>query len=159
MAPNASNVLNATQVYRSLPISFSSDVQIDCEITQRFTVSWTVLQIVDDPRTLLSTPGLTLSHLQKKVYHSKTPVNDLFLPSRDLPYGFYEIVARVEMKDLPHVFGADSFYIQVVQTPWIEASVVGGSFYTVPFGLTVSQFQKCLATCYLQDKMVAIELV
>jgi hypothetical protein len=138
MAPNASNILNAAQVYRSLPISLSTELQINCEITEETTVTWTVFQFVDDPGMLATFPGLTVSRLQKTAYHSSIRTNDLLLPPRDLPYGFYEIVARVEMKGLPDVFGSDSFFIQVVQTPWMEAAVVGGSFYTVPYGLNVS---------------------
>ena len=138
MAPNSSNILNAVQVYRSRSISLSVQLQIDCEITEKTAVSWTVIQFVDDPRMLAEIPSLTVSALEKTAYHLNIPANDLFLPSRDLPYGFYEIVARVEMEGLPDVFGTDSFYVQVVQTPWINAAVVGGSFYTVPYGLVVS---------------------
>ena len=137
MAPNSSNILNAVQVYRSHSISLSVELQIDCEITQKTSVSWTVFQFVD-PRMLATIPGLTVSALEKTVHHLNIPTNDLFLPPRDLPYGFYEIVARVEMEGLPDVFGTDSFYVQIVQTPWINAAVIGGTFHTVPYGMVVS---------------------
>jgi hypothetical protein len=149
MAPNSSNVLNAVQVYRSLPILLSQELQIDCEITEKSAVTWTVLRFIDDPRMLATYPGLTVANLEKTAYHLNIPTNDLFLLPKDLPYGFYEIVARVEMKGLPDVFGSDSLYIQVVQTPWIEAAVVGGSFYTVPYGLMVSVGFRYARNCRL----------
>ena len=78
-----------------------------------------------------------VQNLRKSPYHTDLSSPDLLLPGRDLPYGFYEVSARVEMKDLPEVSATSSFYIQVVQTPWIEAAVTSGSFYTVPFGYLV----------------------
>ena len=89
----------------------------------------------DDPRVLTTVP---VSSLRKTAYRTDIFGLDLLLPENDLPYGFYEITARVEMKGLPDVFGTDSIYIQVIQTPWLQAAVVSGSYYSAPFGLTVS---------------------
>ncbi|XP_028413722.1 uncharacterized protein LOC114536576 [Dendronephthya gigantea] len=133
LPPNTSNALNAAQVYRSVVIALSTQNDIDCETTEQTKTTWTVLKFDDDPRELTTLPIYSFS---KSPYHSSIFGPDLLLPGNDLPYGFYEISARVEMRGLPDVFGSDTFYIQVVQTPWLEAAVVGGSFYTAPFGLT-----------------------
>ncbi|XP_028399315.1 uncharacterized protein LOC114522765 [Dendronephthya gigantea] len=50
LAPNSSNILNATQVYRSVSISLSPELQLDCEKTEATKVTWTVFDFVDDPR-------------------------------------------------------------------------------------------------------------
>ncbi|XP_028413717.1 uncharacterized protein LOC114536572 [Dendronephthya gigantea] len=131
LAPNTSNVLNAAQVYRSVVISLSTQNDIDCENTERTRATWSVFKFDDDPREMRTVP---VSSLAKSLYHSGISTRDLLLPGNDLPYGFYEISVRVEMNGLPDVFGIDKFYIQVVQTPWLKAAVVEGSFYTAPFG-------------------------
>ena len=134
LAPNTTNVLNAAQVYRSIPILLSIEKQLNCEKTQLTTISWTVMKFDDDPRILNTLPN---SNLRKSPYSTGISSPELLIAARDLPYGFYEIAARLEMKDLPDVFGRDSMYIQIVQTPWIEAATTGGSFNTVPFGNVV----------------------
>ena len=88
----------------------------------------------DDPHMLNTIPNMNIGNLHRSPYHTGISSSDLSLPARDLPYGFYEITARLEMENLPDVFGINSIYIQVVQTPWIEAATTSGSFYTVPFG-------------------------
>jgi hypothetical protein len=118
-----------------MPIALSTENVIDCEITDRTKTKWTVFKFDDDPRVPRTVP---VSSLRKTAYHSDISTSELLLPGRDLPYGFYEISARVEMTGLPDVFGSDSVYIQVVQTPWLQAAVIGGSFYTAPFGFIVS---------------------
>ena len=135
LSPNSTNVLNATQIYRSVPIALSVEHEIYCEKTEKTRTKWTVFKFDDDPRVLTTVP---VSSLRKTAYRTDILGFDLLLPGNDLPYGFYEITARVEMKGLPDVFGTDSIYIQVVQTPWLRAAVVSGSYYSAPFGLTVS---------------------
>ena len=118
-----------------MPIALSVEDEIYCEITEWTRTKWTVFEFDDDPRVLATVP---VYNLRKTAYRTDIFGLDLLLPGNDLPYGFYEITARVEMKGLPDVFGTDSVYIQVVQTPWLQAAVVGGSYYSTPFGLTVS---------------------
>ena len=130
-------MLNAAQVYRSIPISLSIEKKLNCEKTQLTTISWIVLKFDDDPRILNTLPNMNIGNLRKSPYSTGISSTDLLIAARDLPYGFYEIAARLEMKDLPDVFGSDSMYIQIVQTPWIEAATTGGSFNTVPFGYVV----------------------
>ena len=135
LSPNSTNVLNATQIYRSVSIPLSVEDEINCEKTEKTKTKWTVFKFDDDPRVLTTVP---VSSLRKTAYRTDIFGLDLLLPENDLPYGFYEITARVEMKGLPDVFGTDSIYIQVIQTPWLQAAVVSGSYYSAPFGLTVS---------------------
>ncbi|XP_028412301.1 uncharacterized protein LOC114535123 [Dendronephthya gigantea] len=134
LLPNNSNLLDAVQVYRSSIVMLSTEKQIDCEITQDTKVIWTVRKFDDNVKALSTIPGLSLSNLRKSVFQADIAAADLLLPSRNFPYGFYEISVRLEMEGLPDVFGSSSFYIEVVQTPWLEASVTSGSFYTVPYG-------------------------
>ena len=134
LSPNSSNVLNASQVYRSLPIALSTENEIYCENTEQTQTTWTVSKFDDDPRVLKAVP---VSSLRKTVHRSDISTQDLLLPGKELPYGLYEISARVEMRGLAEVFGTGSLYVQVLQTPWIEAAVVGGSFHTVAFGFSV----------------------
>ena len=123
-----------------MPIALSTKNEIDCERTEKTNTKWTVFKFDDDPRVLNTVP---VSSLRKTAYHSHISTSDLLLPGKDLQYGFYEISTQVEMNGLPDVFGSDSIYIQVVQTPRLEAAVVGGSYYTVPFGFMVSSL--CLS--------------
>ena len=118
-----------------MPIALSVEDEIYCEKIEKTKRKWTVFKLDDDPRVLKTIP---VSSLRKTAYRTDIFGLDLLLPGKDLPYGFYEITARVEIKGLPDVFGTDSIYIQVVQTPWLKAAVVGGSYYSAPFGLTVS---------------------
>ena len=133
LAPNDSNLLAAVQIYRSVPIFVSTENEVYCEQTNYVNVSWTVYKIEDDPIILTTTPRIKISDLRKSVFHTGIISPDLFLPGRDLPFGFYEISARVEMRGLHTIFGIGTLYIQVVQTPWIVAAVTTGSFYTVPY--------------------------
>jgi hypothetical protein len=133
LAPNDSNLLAAAQVYRSVPIFVATENEIYCEVTNYVNVSWIVYKIDDDPSILTTTPRMKISDLGKSVFHTGIISPDLFLPERDLPFGHYEISARVEMWGLQNIFGIGTLYIQVVQTPWISAAVTTGSFYTVPF--------------------------
>jgi hypothetical protein len=126
-------LLAATQVYRSMPIFVTTENEIYCEQTNYVVVSWTVYKIEDDPAVLTTTPRMKISDLGKSVFHDGTVSPDLFLPERYLLFGFYEISARVEMKGLPYIFGIGTFYVQIIQTPWIIAAATAGSFYTVPY--------------------------
>ncbi len=125
------------QIYRSVPISVSTENEIYCEPTNDVNVSWTVYRIEDDPIILTTTPQMKISDLEKSVFYTGIISPDLYFPERDLPFGFYEISARVEMKGLRSIFGISSLYIQVVQTPWIVAAVTTGSFYTLPHKFSV----------------------
>lgn len=137
LAPNGSNLLSAPQVYRSIPIFLSTENEIYCEQTELVKVSWTVYNIDDDPAILSTTPRMKPSDLGKTVLYTGIISSDLFRQERDLPFGYYEISARVEMKGLPDIFGIGTLYIEVIQTPWIIAAVTTGSFYTVPFKFLV----------------------
>lgn len=132
LTPNSSNVLNAVQIHRSVDNMLTNEQAIDCEITDQTTSSWTIYKLEDDPRD-----PIPLTGLRKSLIHTEISTSDLLIPGRFLPYGFYEIVARVEMKGLRGVFGTASTHIQVIQTPWLEAAVIAGSFHTVPYGFQV----------------------
>ncbi len=148
LTPNSSNPLNAVQVYRSVPILLSSEQEIDCEVAQNTKITWTIFKFEDDPQMLVTVPGLAVGNLRKSVFRENIDSAELSLPSRELPYGFFEITARLEMKDLPDVFGSDSMYVEVVQTPWLQAGVTAGSFYTVPYALLVSTTCGCNRFCF-----------
>ena len=96
-------------------------------------MSWTVYRIEDDPVILTTTPRMKISDLRKSVFHTGIISPDLSLPERDLPFGYYEISARVEMKGLHDIFGIGTLYIQIVQTPWLFPAVTTGSFFSIPF--------------------------
>lgn len=127
--------MNAVQVHRSSDIVLTTEQSIDCEITDETMSSWTVYKLDDDPCNPIPPSGL-----RKSLFHTETSTSDLLLSGRFLPYGFYEIVAHVEMRGLRGVFGTTSLYTQVIQTPWLEAAVTAGSFYTVPYGFGVNIF-------------------
>ena len=133
LTPNSSNILNAVQVYRSSEILLKTQQEINCEITDETTVSWKVYKFDDDPRKVL-----LRSQLRKTLFNSVS-TSDLHLLGRFLPYGFYEIVVRAEMRGLLDVFGSDLIHVQVIQTPWLEAAVTAGSFYTIPYGFEVNK--------------------
>ena len=117
-----------------MAIALSVKQEIDCEKTGKTKTKWSIFKIDDDPRVLHMVP---VSSLKKTAYHVDVSTLDLLLSGNELPYGFFEISTRVEMNGLPDVHGSDVIYIQVIQTPWLEAAVVGGSFHTAPFGLMV----------------------
>lgn len=135
MPSNSSNVLNAAQVYRSAEIAISTQKEIHCDQTQQTKTTWTIFKFDEDPRLVPS--NVLIANMKKTVFHTEVSISDLFIPRRFLPYGFYEISAQVQMKGLPDVFGSDSIYVEIIQTPWIKAGVTAGSFYTVPFGFVV----------------------
>ncbi|XP_028408505.1 sperm receptor for egg jelly-like [Dendronephthya gigantea] len=132
LSPNSSNALNAPQVYRSDILSLFTENEVFCEITEQTKTSWTLLKLEDDPRTTPS--DVLVADMRKTLFHTVNDTSALQLARRFLPYGYYEIRARVEMRGVPGVFGIDSTIIQVVQTPWIQAAVNDGSFHTVIFG-------------------------
>ena len=119
-------------MYSSVDIVLTTEQEIYCEITEQTTVSWNVYKFTDDPRNTVPAAGL-----RKTLFHSEISTTNLLLPGRFLSYGFYEIVAHVEMRGLHGVLGSASMHVQVVQTPWLEAAVKAGSFYTVPYGFEV----------------------
>ena len=148
LAPNNSNLLAAVQVYRSVSIFVSTENEIYCEKTNYVVVSWTIYKIEDDPAILTTTSRIKVSDLGKSVFHAGTISSDLFLPGRYLPFGFYEISARVEMKGLPDIFGIGTLYVQIIQTPWIIAAATAGSFYTVPYKELVRLFTVRFIDCF-----------
>ena len=111
----------------------TTEQSINCEITDLTVSSWTVYKVDDDPPNSIHFAGL-----RKTLFHTEISTSDLLLPGRFLPYGFYEIVARVEMRGLRGVFGTALLHIQVIQTPWLEAAATAGSFHTVPYGFEVN---------------------
>ena len=125
-------MLNARQILRSSHIALFVEITTDCEQTQLTKTSWNIYKFDDDPRG-----PIPLAGLRKSLFHTEFSTSDILLPARFLSYGFYEIVARVEMIGLPDVFGTASMCVQIVQTPWLEAAVTGGSFHTVPYGFEV----------------------
>ena len=142
LSPDPSNVLNATQVYHSVDVNLITAKEIFCEKTEKTKTTWTILKLDDDPRTLPS--NIPLASIGMTQFHSVGDSSDLLIPGRLLPYGFYEIHARVEMKSVQDVFGSDSMFVQIIQTPWLESAVNGGSFHTVPFGLVVREISVIL---------------
>ena len=142
MSQNSSNVLNAPQVYRSANVALIAENEVCCEITEQTKTSWTILKLEDDPRAILS--NVMHTEIRSTQFHTVNDTSELLLPARFLPYGFYEIRSRVEMKGVPEVFGSDSIFVQVVQTPWLKAAVGGGSFHTIPFGFMVRDFNSRL---------------
>ena len=131
--------MSAAEVYRSRTIFLTTENEIYCEQTEIVNVSWTVYKINDDPSILTTTPKMKITDLGKSVFHTGIISPDLFLPERDLPFGYYEISARVEMKGLSYIFGIGTLYIKIVQTPWITAAVTTGSFYSIPYRELVRQ--------------------
>ena len=84
--------------------------------------------------------------LQKTEYQFADDIElsspELRLPEKSLTYGFYEIRVRLEMNGLPDVFGENTTYIQVVQTPWLEAVLTTGAFNEAIFGEKVRTCSK-----------------
>jgi hypothetical protein len=126
---------NFSQIFRSAEVAARTENEIICEATQRTKTTWTILKLEENPRDIPS--YVSLADLKRTMFHTTNHVSQLKLPGKFLPYGFYEIGVRVEMNGLPDVFGSDSIFIEIVQTPWVEAAVNGGSYHTVPFGHVV----------------------
>ena len=133
---NQSNVLSAPEVYRSVDIYLINEHEILCEITEDTVTTWEILKLEDDPRTIPS--DVPPADLRKTLFQTIQDSPDFSLPGKTLPYGFYEIRTKVQMKGVRGVSGSDSIFIQVVPTPWLEAAVSGGSSHTVPYGFVVS---------------------
>ena len=136
LSKNSSNVLSAAQVYRSVSISLTTETKVLCEPTEETKTTWEILKLEDDPRTIPS--NVPLADLRKTLFNTIEDNQEFSLPGKLLPYGFYEVRAKVEMKGIPDVLGSDTIFVQVVQTPWLNAAVKDGSFHTVPFGMMVS---------------------
>lgn len=131
-------MLNATRIYHSVDINLITAKEIFCEKTEQTKTTWTISKLEDDPRNLPRNPSNTpLASMEMSLFHSVADSSELLISRRFLPYGFYEVHARVEMKGVQDVFGSDSMFVKIVQTPWLEPAVNGGSFHTVPFGLVV----------------------
>lgn len=111
------------------------ETEIFCETTESTKTSWTISKLEDHLRDIPS--YVSLADITRTEFHTINDVSQITLPGKFLPYGFYEIRARVEMRELPDVFGSDSIFVNVVQSPWLEAAVNNGSFHTVRFGLVV----------------------
>ena len=130
-------MLNAAQVYHSVEINSITAKEIYCEKTEETKTTWTIFKLEDDPRALPS--NTPLANIRMSQFHFVNDSTELSLPRRFLPYGFYEIRARVEMRGLKDVFGRDSTFLEIIQTPWLEPAVKGGSLHTVPFGFLVRE--------------------
>ncbi len=135
MSQNSSNVLSAPQVYRSANVVLVTKNEIHCEITEHSKTTWTILKIEDHPRAIAI--DVPIGEIRRTQFHTVNDTSELVLRGRFLPYGFYEIRAHVEMRGVADVFGSDSIFVQVVQTPWLMAAVNDGSYHSVPFGLVV----------------------
>ena len=128
---------NFSQIYRSAGVALSAEHETLCEAAEETKTTWTILKLEDDPRDIPS--YVSLADVQRTEFHTVNDVSQLTLPVKFLPYGFYEIRAHVEMRGFADAFGSDSILVEVVQTPWLEAAVKGGSFHTVPFGQVVRE--------------------
>jgi hypothetical protein len=124
-------------------LALDLETEISCEATDSTKITWTVLKLDDHPRDIPS--YVPLADIARTVYHTINDLSQITLPGKFLPYGFYEIRARLEMRDLPDVFGSDSVFVDIVQTPWLEAAVKNGSYHTVRYGLVVraTSFDQC----------------
>jgi hypothetical protein len=116
-------------------VALDLETEIFCETTESTKTSWTISKLEDHLRDIPS--YVSLADITRTEFHTINDVSQITLPGKFLPYGFYVIRARVEMRELPDVFGSDSIFVNVVQTPWLEAAVNNGSFHTVRFGLVV----------------------
>ncbi|XP_076456106.1 polycystin-1-like protein 2 [Babylonia areolata] len=120
-------MIDQPDVYlKSQKISFTSVVDVNCQVTQEADVSWKIDQILTDEHFLdfYFTP-ITVN------YTSAGPFKVSFKPSV-FETGTYRVSLNVSMKGIPGLFHTDFAYFRIDPTPLV-AHITGGNARSVGY--------------------------
>ena len=106
LIPGQSSLAFPLQYRRSQDFSISSTIDLNCDISLSITTDWTVKNCTS---TFCSSEIL----LDRKVI---TTLSELYIPSRTLAYGTYELTLTVIMTDAPSLKSASIAYVRITAT-------------------------------------------
>ena len=107
LTPPTSSPSSPLVFQRSQEISIRSYLQLQCNASLATNISWIITRCA----TICSSPPLPLPA------SIITTLSELFLPSRTLDYGIYELTLTVAMAVAPHLTSTASAYVTIKPSP------------------------------------------
>jgi hypothetical protein len=106
LIPGGSSLVSPLQYRRSQDFTISSMIQLNCDISLSTTTKWTIKNCTS---TICSFEII----LSQKVI---TTFSELYIPSRTLPYGIYELTLTVIMTDVSSLKASSTAYVRITAT-------------------------------------------
>ncbi|CAF1517802.1 unnamed protein product, partial [Adineta steineri] len=106
LIPGQSSLSSPTSYRRSQDFSITSMTQFNCDGSLSTTKKWTI-------KNCTSTSCLFAIVLNEKVM---TTFSELYIPSRTLAYGVYQLTLTVTMIDSPNLKSSSSVYVRITAT-------------------------------------------
>ena len=106
LIPGQSTLVSPTQYRRSQDFSISSLIELACDISLSTNLQWII-------KNCTSTFCSYRIILESKVI---TTLSELYIPSRTLDYGLYELTLTVIMTDVPSKRTSSTVYVRVTAT-------------------------------------------
>lgn len=106
LIPGQSNLTSPFQYRRSQDFFISSMIQLNCDISLLTKIQWTI-------KNCTSTSCSYPINLNDKVI---TTLSELYIPSRTLNYGIYELICTVTMTAVPSLKSSSSVFVQITAT-------------------------------------------
>ena len=106
LIPGQSNLMSPLQYRRSQDFFISSMIQLNCDISLSINIQWTITNCTSASCSLPI-------NLNKKVI---TTLSELYIPSRNLDYGIYQLTCTVTMTAVPSLKSSSSVFVQITAT-------------------------------------------
>ena len=106
LIPGPSNLTTPLEYRRSQDISIDSMIQLNCDISLSTILRWTIKNCTSNSCPFI----VTLSS------NIVTTLSELYIPSRSLDYGTYELTLTVTMTDAPNKTISSAVYIRITAT-------------------------------------------
>jgi hypothetical protein len=106
LIPGGSSLTSPIQYRRSQDFTISSMIELNCDISLATTIHW----IIKNCTSTICSFEIIVS---EKVI---TTFSELYVPSRILPYGIYELTLSMVMTDVPTLKSSSTAYVRITAT-------------------------------------------
>ena len=106
LIPGQSTLISPLQYQRGRDFSISSVLQLNCDISLSTITRWTI-------KNCTATSCLSSFSIDRRII---TTTSELYIPSKSLNYGTYELQFTVIMSDAPNVTSSSAVYVQITPT-------------------------------------------
>lgn len=107
LSPNNPSFDVPLLVQRNQPFSIDSSLQLNCSTSLATTRRWTIK---------LCTPSCTVDAQFEQTLTSMT-LSKIYIPSKTLQYGLYQMNLTVRMSTLPELSSLASTYVHIIPSP------------------------------------------
>ena len=107
LIPSSSTLASPLQFRRNQDFYISSFIQLRCNQSSAIVTQWTLHNCTRSSSVNCSSSSIPLG------LTVDTRFSEIYLPSRTLAFGLYELKLTVIMTNLPHLFSSMSAYVQI----------------------------------------------